>query len=426
MKTLPNRRLDRWTCALLIAVSAATGACSDAPTRPLDEPSEAPVANERLFQIAKAIAAAMNSADVRLEVLNAMRASPRVDHNLILAEYLAEPQGEEFLEASATALNLTAEEFLAMVRGLPELEFVVPLAEHRGLWTGTPRVAVGTYWDPDAPVFTIYEPSGDSRQVEDVEPYGSYDALFVVRLQETKGTRMNRQADVPGSVIQDPGDGQQAMVWTFQVNDHEPILLDFGKFSNDVERRRAMVDGIASELQAHAPGLIVAAYDPGDDDDDLIGDCELDDNEGCGGLGGGGGGGGGGVENYETSEHDTNFDKLTLHRDLDRWGGDSEIHLTLSYKASKNHSIKATIEYNNVDEGETIDEVPDRLFLPVSPIQGGAKFWIKAVESDPGPTDDQLGKFRLWWNDSGKELEFDENDDDDADLSVWLVWESDS
>ena len=77
----------------------------------------------------------------------------------------------------------------------------------------------------------------------------------------------------------------------------------------------------------------------------------------------------------------------------------------------------------DVDEGDVIDE--DELFLPVSPIQNGAKFWIRAVELDPGP-DDQLGKFRLWWNDSGKELEFDENDDDDPDLSVWLAWESDS
>ena len=414
--------LLRWACALLISVSAAMGACSDAPTKPLDAPSGAPTANERLFQIANAIASAMNSADVRLEVLKAMRASPRVDHNLVLAEHLATPQAERLLEASATALNLTEEGFLAMVRGLPDLEFVVPFPAHRRSWTGTPRVAVGTYWDPDAPVFTIYELSGHSRHVEEVEPYGSYDALFVVRLRETNGTRIDRQDDVPGSVIQDPDDGQRAMVWTFQVNDHEPFLLDFGEFASAVERRRAMVDGIAAELQSHAPGLHVAAYDAGDDDDP-IGDCEFDDDGECDGVGGGGGGGGG-VENYETSDHDTNFDKLTLHRDLDRWGGDSEIHLTLSYKAAPNHLITATLEYNNVAEGETIDEIPDKLFLPVSPVQGGAKFWIKAVESDPGP-DDKLGKFRLWWNDSGKELEFDENDDNVADLSVWLVWDSD-
>ncbi len=276
---------------------------------------------------------------------------------------------------------------------------------------------MGTYWDPDVPVFTIYELSGYSRQVKDAEPHGSYDALFIVRLQETDGTRIGRQPDVPGPVIQDPGDGQQAIVWTFQVGNNEPVSVDFGQFGSAGDRRRAMAMSISGELRSHAPGLQVAAFDPDDDD--------------CGGLasgcGGGGGGGGGGVgpgdrDSYEVSDHDTWFDKLTLHRNLDHWG-DSELRLVLSYKAAPNHRITATLEFNNVDEGETIDR--DQIFMPVSPVRNGAKFWLKAYESDPGP-DDQLGKIRLYWNDSGKELEFDENDDDKKDLSVWLYWESDS
>jgi len=94
-----------------------------------------------------AIASAMNSADVRLDVLKAMRASPRVDHSLILGEYLAGPKAENFLGASAAAVDLTAEELLAMVRGLPELEFVVPFAGHRS-WTGTSQIVRPMCRDP--------------------------------------------------------------------------------------------------------------------------------------------------------------------------------------------------------------------------------------------------------------------------------------
>jgi len=375
--------------------------------------------------MAKAIASAMNSADIRLGVLKAMRASPRVDHNLILGEYLAEPRAEGLLGSSAAALDLTAQEMLAMVRGLPELEFVVPFEEHRRSWTGTSRIAVGTYWEPEAPVLTIYELSGHSRQVRDVEPHGSYDALFVVRLRETNGTRIDRQPDVPGPVIQDPGDGQQAIVWTFQVGNNEPVSVDFGQFGSTEERHRAMAEVIVGERRSYASELEVAYYDPDDEDGDGDSDdCELAFDVECGGGGGGGGGGGPGrEESYEVSDHSTFFDKLTLHRDLDFWGGDSEIHLVLSYKAARNHRETATLEFNNVEEGETIDT--DQLFISASPVRNGAKFWLRAYESDPGP-DDQLGKMRLYWNLSGEELQFDENDDDEEDLSVWLYWESDS
>ena len=86
----------RWICALLVSVSVATlSACGDAPTKPLVGPVETPAAKERLSGVARAIASAMNSADVRLDVLKAMRASPRVGHSLILAEYLCRPAGGE-------------------------------------------------------------------------------------------------------------------------------------------------------------------------------------------------------------------------------------------------------------------------------------------------------------------------------------------
>ncbi|MDE2764291.1 MAG: hypothetical protein OXQ94_02725 [Gemmatimonadota bacterium] len=77
----------RKVCALLVSVSLATvWGCSDATMNPPAEPVEATAAEERLSEVARAIAYAMNSADVRLDVLKAMRASPRVDHSLVEEE----------------------------------------------------------------------------------------------------------------------------------------------------------------------------------------------------------------------------------------------------------------------------------------------------------------------------------------------------
>lgn len=52
----------------------------------------------RLASVARSLASAMNSAGVRLDVLAAMRSSPRVDHSLILDDYLVLPRPGELLD----------------------------------------------------------------------------------------------------------------------------------------------------------------------------------------------------------------------------------------------------------------------------------------------------------------------------------------
>jgi len=96
---------------------------------------------------------AMRSDDVRSGVLEAMRASPGVDHHLILGEYLAGPGGAALLAAAATGHGVAESRFLDMVHDLPELEFVVPYREHRLTWTGTAGIGVGAQPDPDCSPF---------------------------------------------------------------------------------------------------------------------------------------------------------------------------------------------------------------------------------------------------------------------------------
>jgi len=222
-----------------VSTGAAAG-CLDAPTKPPFEPVEATAAEERLSQVAQAIAHAMNSTGVRLDVLAAMRASPRVDHSLILGDYLVEPRAGELLNRSARGLGVTGPEFVSLVRGLPELEFLVPITKHRLTWTGSSRVAVAVQWNSDVLDIDVYEPSGEWLEVLDEGDRNvvrRYEALFMVRPRETDGTRIGRQPDVPGPVIQDPGDGQRASILKWRVAAGEMVSFDVGQFGSPDEGR---------------------------------------------------------------------------------------------------------------------------------------------------------------------------------------------
>ena len=224
----------RWMVVLLVFVSAgAAVGCLDAPTKPAAGPVEVTAAEERLSWVARAIASAMNSTNVRMDVLAAMRTSPRVDHSLILGDYLLEPRAGELLDRSADALGVSGTEFTALVRELPELEFDVPITKHRLTWTGSSRVAVAAQWNSDVLDIDVYEPSGEWLEVLDEGDWRSvqgYEALFMVRPRETDGTRIGRQPDVPGPLIQDPGDGQRASILKWRVAAGEVVSFDVGQY----------------------------------------------------------------------------------------------------------------------------------------------------------------------------------------------------
>ena len=200
----------------LIAAALALTACDETsrPVAPTDEP-EPPIvaqADQGISQLARAAAAALGAPAVRHSILAAMRASTAVEHRLLLADYLRSPEGAGLLTGSAAALDIDEDELLARVEevsGDIELAIAVPLREHRISWRGTARIGVAGAWDSDKLDLIVHEPDGDRRRATTVNTLAAYDALFLIRPQENWGTRIDRQADVPGPVIQDAGDGDQ-------------------------------------------------------------------------------------------------------------------------------------------------------------------------------------------------------------------------
>ena len=210
-----------------------------ASRRPIDEP-EPPIvaqADQGISQLARAASVALGAPAVRSSILAAMRASTAVEHRLLLADYLQSPEGSGLLAGSAAALEIDEDEFLARVEevsGSIELAIAVPMREHRLGWRGTAHIGVAGAWDTDELDLIVHEPDGNRRRATTVNALQEYDALFLIRPQETWGTRIDRQADVPGPVIQDAGDGEQAFIWTYDAGDGSaPLSVDFGSYESE-------------------------------------------------------------------------------------------------------------------------------------------------------------------------------------------------
>lgn len=225
---------------------------------------------------------------------------------MILAEFLREREGSALLRESARALGVSPPDFIALVEGFGALEIVVPIREHRLSWTGTSRVGVAGTWDSDASELVVHESSGRSRRVDPTAALARYDALFLVRPMETIGTRVGPQDDVPGRVIQDPDDGEVAVILTLRAGDEEPKSVDFGSFDSD--------EALRNHLRTlFGTGLSMLAQDA----------CAEFLNSNCGGSGGGSG---------DVSNSPTTLDAFALNISTEI--GTEEVEITVGYKNS--------------------------------------------------------------------------------------------
>ncbi len=400
----------RYRTGTLLLFAALLPACIDAPVSPPDATPEAAPAEARLATIARSLASAMNSAGVRLDVLADMRASPRVDHSLILGDYLLEPRAGELLDRSADALGVSGTEFTALVRGLGELELLAPITKHRLTWTGSAGVAVAAQWNSDVLDIDVYEPSGEWLEVLDEGDWRSlhgYGALFMVRPRETDGTRIGRQPDVPGPVIQDPGDGQRASILKWRVAAGEVVSFDVGQYELAAEFRAA----VAEVMETRGVwGLGTGALADGAGDSD---DCEFDDDDCDGGPPGGGGGG----LDLPWEDPATFIERIKLTKQLDEGGGDMELRLQMFFLADDMERPFTGPEWTHMDvalndpigptPGASVDEMLSWLIHYVSVKVRGAKAWVEAVEMDPFPNpDDQLGTQRVRIEDNGEVIDF--------------------
>ncbi len=354
------------TLILLLAV-VMLPACNDITPPQHAPPPTSGEDPDPISNVAAAIAHSMAAGDVRLHVLKAMRASRWVEHRLMLADFLREGESESFLRESANALAIPDDEFIARIEGLGDIELVVPIREHRLTWTGTARIGVAGMWDPDSPVLVVHESSGTSHQIEWRHAIGQYDALLPVRPMETIGTRIGRQPDVPGPVIQDLDDGEVAVVWTLKVGNETARSVDFGSFDSEEALREYLRTQFVTDTAALAQG-----------------DCAESLNNDCGGTGGGDG---------QVSNSPTTLDAFALNISTEI--GTEEVEITVGYTNADGTWISGTARYEGVIPFQAY--TPEDEMLPVSPAPGGATFGVSAVETDV-LFDDDLGSASFNYN----------------------------
>ena len=138
---------------LFVGLLATLVACADPTTRTVglgaphnaqSEPAPSTPTEERaaLSTIARLVAVALDNEPARQHLKSDMRATPFREHKLELAPYLRSKDGTPLLDRMARASGGTEAELLSTLAGIRRLEFYMPVAAHRELWTGNAEVLV--------------------------------------------------------------------------------------------------------------------------------------------------------------------------------------------------------------------------------------------------------------------------------------------
>ncbi|HEX2210962.1 MAG TPA: hypothetical protein VHG93_24985 [Longimicrobium sp.] len=208
----------------LLAMAAAS-ACGDGT--PTAGPAEAPLAVSAQ-QVSQGMALALADGALREQLRDAMRASPYTEHKLLLAEYLATPQGAALSAAAARALGVREAEFAAAAGRLPSMDFYVPAREDRLSWQGGENVAVFVVTGRGG-VVTGYTPAGATVQAQR-SLAGTEQVEIVMHPAESRSYRLDRQPDLRGRVIQDANDGEIGIVRArFDAFGNVIEHIDFGR-----------------------------------------------------------------------------------------------------------------------------------------------------------------------------------------------------
>jgi hypothetical protein len=152
-------------------------------------------------EVARAIALALGTERVRLDLRDAMRASPVTEHKLVLQDFVRTSPGRSLLSAAARASGKDLASLQAAVKSLAPLDFYVPAREHRLGWKGGADVLVAATISELAPT-AAYAPSGRSAPLA-LKQAQPREALFVLQPAERKSARVGPKARATGSTIQD-------------------------------------------------------------------------------------------------------------------------------------------------------------------------------------------------------------------------------
>lgn len=144
--------------ALVLGLLILQAGCDKGVSAPGENSVEAP---SHLI-LARGIAMAMDSRDLRMGILEDMRDSEWTQHKLVLQDYLSTERGEELIRSAAAGLKMKPIDLLDLVEGLPDLDFYVPSRQQRLIWEGTSDFAVGATLVTDIPQVTLFTSAGEA------------------------------------------------------------------------------------------------------------------------------------------------------------------------------------------------------------------------------------------------------------------------
>ena len=253
-------------------LSALLIACADSAVAPVTERAESADAAAAANDIARGIALALTSPELRATIRDAMRASPMNEHKLVLQDFVNTSEGRQLVAAAARALDVSEERFVQIVSGLPELDFYAPFDEHRLEWRATADVLVAATFDPENRYLDAYSIDGATVRL-DYEDGTPSIALLILHPGERKVRRVV-QRSATGETIEEPHervgpglDGTQLQSVGFN---QDSTYIDFWNFhpgdgfSGDAELRFT-----ATFLHGATQQLYFGVYEQGNVEEDL-------------------------------------------------------------------------------------------------------------------------------------------------------------
>ena len=182
---------------IAVGVAITVAACDDALAPTGQDPSGSlamdvagvgAAAKSRV--VARAVARSMSQADVRQDVLIAMRDSRYSEHKLSLQGWYHSKPANRFATALADRMQMPSADVARLIDELPEMDFYLPLRAQRRGWSGGDDVLVASATEQDTYVLDAFDAKGVVHRI-DFRQGMPDSALFVVRPAERRAKRVN-------------------------------------------------------------------------------------------------------------------------------------------------------------------------------------------------------------------------------------------
>lgn len=373
------RRKAKWTLGVVAVFGL--GACSESPpptaSAEIGSTLSSNLAEQPGEEIASGIAQALANPTIRLSVLQAFRASPWVEHKLVLQQFITTAAGQELVAAVATTRGITAAQFTGKIHALPPLDFYVPSRTERLSWSG--ENTVGVALSTSMRVVPTSAHTSDGGTIPFASAHDAGRVLILLHPSEAKGRRMQRQAALVGSRIQDGDDGDIAVQFIQKLRSGDTVVYDLKKTDNG-KWVTMQADGstgkelaIAVQERARQAGRSMG-------ESEFLSECDEQVMEDCGGGGGGGG----------SSYTNVTYIKTRSVCDMDCTASNEFEFRAKAYNNISNALVlQGTARITGVESGFiTPDTWIDAAPMIATTTASGVWIDVNVVETDPWPNPD--------------------------------------